>query len=103
MSSGIPLGISASQVRNARGPPIPFGSDAQQVSGMDLEMIAVVLLVLILVFLAATPWRRLPTPGRIWAAGALLNSLVFFGMPTTAATSPWRPVVGWVLAGSAVA
>ena len=64
-------------------------------------MIAVALLVLILLLLAATPWRRLPLAGRFWAVAALLNTLVFFGMPTTPATSPWRPVVGHVLAASA--
>jgi hypothetical protein len=64
-------------------------------------MIAVVLLVLILLLLAATPWRRLPMAGQCWAAGGLLNVLIFFGMPTTPATSPWRPVVGHVLATSA--
>ncbi len=64
-------------------------------------MIAVALLVLILLLLAATPWRRLPLAGQFWAVAALLNALVFFGMPTTPATSPWRPVVGRVLAASA--
>ena len=65
-------------------------------------MIAVVLLILILLLLAATPWRRLPTAGQFWAVAALLNASVFFGMPTTPATSPWRPVVARVLAASAV-
>ena len=64
-------------------------------------MIAVVLLLLVVLLLAATPWRRLPMAGRLWAAAALLNALVFFGMPTTPATSPWRPVVSRVLAASA--
>jgi hypothetical protein len=64
-------------------------------------MIAVVLLLLIVLLLAATPWRRLPMAGRLWAVAALLNALVFFGMPTTPATSPWRPVVSRVLAASA--
>jgi hypothetical protein len=64
-------------------------------------MIAVALLVLILLLLAATPWRRLPLAGQCWAAATLLNALIFFGMPTTQATSPWRPVVGRVLAASA--
>jgi hypothetical protein len=64
-------------------------------------MIAVVLFLLIVLLLAATPWRRLPLVGRLWAVAALLNALVFFGMPTTPATSPWRPVVSRVLAASA--
>jgi hypothetical protein len=64
-------------------------------------MMAVALLVLILSVVAATPWRRLPMAGRYWAAAALLNVLIFFGMPTTPATSTWRPVVGRVLAASA--
>lgn len=64
-------------------------------------MIAVVLVLLIVLLLAATPWRRLPMAGRLWAVAALLNAVVFFGMPTTPATSPWRPVVSRVLAGSA--
>ena len=66
-------------------------------------MIAIVLLLGSLVLMAATPWRRLPLDGRLWAAAALLNTVVFFAMPTTPATSPWRPVVARVLAGSAVA
>ena len=64
-------------------------------------MIAVGLLVLVLVLLASTPWGRLPRSGRLWTAAALLNALVFFSMPTTPATSPWRPVVARVLATSA--
>jgi hypothetical protein len=64
-------------------------------------MIAVVLFLLIVLLLAVTPWRRLPMAGRLWAVAALLNALVFFGMPTTPATSPWRPVVSRVLAASA--
>jgi hypothetical protein len=66
-------------------------------------MIAIVLGLLILALLARTPWRRLPMAVRVWAALASINTLVFFGTPTTPATSPWRPVVGRVLAGSAVA
>jgi hypothetical protein len=70
-------------------------------SNGDLRMIAVALLVLIVLLLIGTPWRRLPMTGRCWAAAALLNALIFFGMPTTPATSTWRPVVGRVLAASA--
>jgi hypothetical protein len=66
-------------------------------------MIAAVLLLLLVLLLAATPWRRLPVAGRLWAVAALLNALVFFGMPTTPATSPWRPVVSRVLAACAAA
>jgi hypothetical protein len=64
-------------------------------------VIAVGLLVLVLVLLATTPWGRLPRSGRVWAVAALLNTLVFFSMPTTPATSSWRPVVARVLATSA--
>ena len=64
-------------------------------------MIAVALLVLILLLLVAAPWLRLPRAGQLWAVTGLVNTLVFFAMPTTAATSPWRPVVADVLAASA--
>ena len=66
-----------------------------------LRMIAVGLIVVVLVLLATTPWRRLPRVGRFWIAAVLLNTLIFFCMPTTPATSPWRPVVSRVLAASA--
>ena len=66
-------------------------------------MIALGLLLLIVLLLVATPWRRLPMAGRLWALAALLNALVFFSMPTTPATSPWRPVVSRVLAACAAA
>ena len=64
-------------------------------------MIAIVVVLLIVLLLAATPWRRLPMAGQLWAVATLLNALVFFSMPTTPATSPWRPVVSRVLAASA--
>jgi hypothetical protein len=64
-------------------------------------MIAIVLLSVLVLLLAATPWRRLAAGGRLWALAACLNALIFFSMPTTAATSPWRPIVGRVLATSA--
>jgi hypothetical protein len=64
-------------------------------------MIAIVLGGLLLFLVAATPWRRLPAVGRLWGLAACLNALIFFSLPTTAATSPWRPVVGRVLAASA--
>jgi hypothetical protein len=66
-------------------------------------LIAVTLLVLILLLLAATPWRRLPVGGQVWAVVAMLNAMVFFTLPTTPATSPWRSVVGRALATCAVA
>jgi hypothetical protein len=66
-------------------------------------MIAIVLLIVSLLLMAATPWRLLSLDGRLWAAAALLNTMVFFALPITPATSPWRPVVARVLAGSAVA
>ena len=65
-------------------------------------MIGLVLLVVIIVLLAITPWRRLSSTGRFWALAACLNTLVSFSMPTTLATSPWRPVVQLVLTVSAV-
>jgi hypothetical protein len=64
-------------------------------------MIAAVILIVLALLLAATPWRRLSPVGRLWALAACLNALVFFSMHTIAATSPWRPVVGRVLAASA--
>ncbi len=64
-------------------------------------MVSVVLVVLIVVLLAAAPWRRLPRAGRFWAAAVWLNTLVFLSMPTTLATSPWRPVVQRILVWSA--
>jgi hypothetical protein len=64
-------------------------------------MIAIVILVFVVLLLMSTPWRGLPPIGRFWALAAGLNTVVFFSMPNTAATSPWRPVVGGVLAASA--
>lgn len=64
-------------------------------------MIAIVLLGLLGSLIAATPWRGLPSGGRLWALAACLNALIFFSLPTTAATSPWRPVLGRVVAVSA--
>jgi hypothetical protein len=64
-------------------------------------MIAIVLLILLVLLLAATPWRRLTAGGRLWALAACLNALIFFSMPATTATSPWRPIVGRVLSSSA--
>lgn len=66
-------------------------------------MIALVLLGLILLLLAATPWRSLPVAGRLWAVAALLNTALFLAMPTTPATSPFRPVVERLVAASAAA
>jgi hypothetical protein len=51
--------------------------------------------------LARIRWRRLLPAGQLWALSAMVNAILFFGMPTTAATSAWRPVVGGVLAGTA--
>ena len=64
-------------------------------------MIAVVILVVVVLLLVAIPWRQLTPAGRLWVVAACLNTMVFFSMPTTAATSPRRPVVGRVLAASA--
>ena len=64
-------------------------------------MIAIGILVLFIFLLVITPWRRLTISGRLWALAACFNTVVFFSMPTTPATSPWRPVVGGVLAASA--
>jgi len=64
-------------------------------------MIAFLILGLVALLLLTTSWRQLPVSGRVWALAACLNALVFFSMPTTAATSPWRPLVGRVLAASA--
>jgi hypothetical protein len=65
-------------------------------------MVTVVSLALTVTVFLATSWRRLPVSGRLWLLGAGLNYLVFFGMPTTPATSLWRPIVGRALAVSAV-
>ena len=64
-------------------------------------MIAIVVGLLVLFLWLATPRGQLPRRGRFWAAAALLNTVIFFSMPTTPATSPWRPVVSRVLAASA--
>jgi hypothetical protein len=64
-------------------------------------MIVVIFAVVVVVLLAVTPWRRLPLTGRLWALASVLNALVFFSMPTTPATSSWRPIVARVLATSA--
>jgi predicted permease len=66
-------------------------------------MIAIGLLVLMLVLVARTPWGRLSRAERFWTVAALLNTTIFFAMPVTPATSPWRPVVARVLAASAAA
>ena len=63
-------------------------------------MIGIVLLILLALLLAATPWRRLPAGGRLLTLVACCNALIFFSMPTTAATSPWRSIVVRVLAVS---
>ncbi len=60
-----------------------------------------VLLIVITALVLTTPWRRLPPSAQLWAGAGCLNTLVFFAMPTTPATSPWRPVVSRVLALSA--
>jgi hypothetical protein len=64
-------------------------------------MIAIVILIFFILLVLMTPWRQLSAPARLWALVACSNALVFFGMPTTPATSPWRPIVGRVLATSA--
>jgi hypothetical protein len=64
-------------------------------------MIALLILGLVGFLLLTTSWSQLPVVARVWALAACLNALVFFSMPTLAATSPWRPIVGRVLAASA--
>ena len=64
-------------------------------------MIAVVILGVLVSLLVATPWRQLTAGDRLWVLAAGLNTLIFLSMPTTPATSPWRPVVGRILAASA--
>ena len=64
-------------------------------------MVALVVFLLILLLLGLTPWQQLPMAGRLWTVAALLNTLIFLVMPTTVATSPWRPVVARVMAASA--
>lgn len=60
-------------------------------------MIALLLLVVLVVLLFTTPWRQLPRTGQTWALISCLNTLVCFSLPTTPATSPWRPVVSRAL------
>ncbi len=64
-------------------------------------MITLVLLVVLTVLLFATAWRQLPPAGQVWALIACLNTLLSFSLPTTAATSPWRPTVTRLLTASA--
>ena len=64
-------------------------------------MIAVVILICFILLVVMTPWRQLRTSARLWVLVACSNACVFFAMPTTPATSPWRPIVGRVLATSA--
>jgi hypothetical protein len=64
-------------------------------------MVVIVILILFIFLLMMTPWRQLSNSVRLWALVACFNALVFFSMPTTPATSPWRPVIGRVLAASA--
>ena len=64
-------------------------------------MIAIGILVLFIFLLVVTPWGQLTISGRLWASAACFNTVVFFSMPTTPATSPLRAVVGIVLAASA--
>lgn len=66
-------------------------------------MIVVIFAVVVIVVLAVTSWRRLPMTGRLWALANFLNTLVFFSIPTTPATSSLRPTVAQVAATSATA
>jgi hypothetical protein len=52
-----------------------------------------------LLLLGLTPWQRLPMAGRLWTVAALINTLVFLGMPTTAATEQ-RAFLARVLSGA---
>jgi hypothetical protein len=65
-------------------------------------MVALLVLLLILLLLGLIPWRRLPRAGRLWTVAAMVNTSIFLGMPTTTATSPWRPVVARVMVASVV-
>jgi hypothetical protein len=64
-------------------------------------MITVLIFALAVLLLAMIPLRRLPLAGQLWTMAAFLNTVIFFSMPTMAATSPWRPVVARMLATSA--
>jgi hypothetical protein len=61
-------------------------------------MIALALLVVFGGLTFAIPWRRLPTMARVWAVVACLNTIFVLSLPTTPATSPWRPIVGRLIA-----
>lgn len=64
-------------------------------------MIALVLLAVLGALLVATPWRRLPRAGRVWALAAFANLALFVSLPQAAATSPWRPLVASLAAACA--
>ena len=64
-------------------------------------MIAIGLVIIVLVSLAATPWRHLSADARTWTIVAAVNTATFLAMPSTAATSPGRSVVANVMAASA--
>jgi hypothetical protein len=64
-------------------------------------MIAILLLIIFVVLLALTPWRRLQPMAQLWVLACCFNTLVFFSMPTTPATSAWRPIIGRFLGASA--
>lgn len=70
---------------------------------MSYLVIGGALLVLCVILLAAMPWRARTRIDRLWMLASILNTLVFVAMPTTAATSSWRPVVGRVLFTTAIA
>jgi hypothetical protein len=61
-------------------------------------MIALALLVVFGGLAFAIPWRRLPILARTWAVAACLNTILVLSLPTTPATSPWRPVVSRLIA-----
>ena len=65
-------------------------------------MIAVVLLVVLAVLFFRTPWRKLPRAGQVWALIACLNTLLCFSVPTTEATSPWRPTMKCLVRGGVI-
>src|SRR5918999_3214141 len=66
-------------------------------------MIVIAIFLLFMFLLLLTPWRQLSRSARLWALAGCINAAIFFSMPTTPATSPWRPVIGGVIAASAAA
>jgi hypothetical protein len=60
-------------------------------------LIGVVLVLVVVGAVVTTPWRGLSQRERVWAVLACVVTVAMFALPVTAATSPWRRVVGIAL------